>query len=291
MAGSEPPWEVLWSTGRTARALGVGPTTVQRWADDGRLPSVRTVGGHRRFRARDVAALRLSLDSAGAAAEHWANVLTGDDDTYQLRAALLGARARSGSWAPVADELGAGLDELGRRWQSGDCSIFEEHLASERLRRALANCCERIQVSRVAPRCLLLTAVGEEHTLGLSLVELVAREAGWQCDWLGRRTPIAELVRALEARRPLVVGVSASSQLADAAVLRGQYEELAELCRSSDAHLLMGGAGAWPDDPAHGVRLHSLQELPDFLASVAPSHRPRASSGPSQTSILQAEED
>ena len=37
-----------------ARRLQVSPTTVRNWAADGRLPEHRTLGGHRRFRARDV---------------------------------------------------------------------------------------------------------------------------------------------------------------------------------------------------------------------------------------------
>ena len=34
-----------------AEMLGVTPNTVSRWAREGRLPSVQTLGGHRRFEA------------------------------------------------------------------------------------------------------------------------------------------------------------------------------------------------------------------------------------------------
>jgi excisionase family DNA binding protein len=37
-----------------ARLLGVGTRQVRKWADDGVLPCLRTDGGHRRFRRRDV---------------------------------------------------------------------------------------------------------------------------------------------------------------------------------------------------------------------------------------------
>jgi len=33
----------------TARAIGVSPSTLRLWATDGRVPHVRTAGGHRRF--------------------------------------------------------------------------------------------------------------------------------------------------------------------------------------------------------------------------------------------------
>ena len=37
--------------GQVARILGVSPKTVNRWANDGRIPCAVTLGGHRRFRA------------------------------------------------------------------------------------------------------------------------------------------------------------------------------------------------------------------------------------------------
>lgn len=45
------------SAGEVAKRFGVNPATVTRWADEGKLPSFRTPGRHRRFRAADVAAL------------------------------------------------------------------------------------------------------------------------------------------------------------------------------------------------------------------------------------------
>jgi excisionase family DNA binding protein len=37
-----------------ARILDVSPTSVKRWVAQGRLPCLRTPGGHRRFRRSDV---------------------------------------------------------------------------------------------------------------------------------------------------------------------------------------------------------------------------------------------
>jgi excisionase family DNA binding protein len=39
-----------WLTGgQVAKRLGVSPTTVARWANQGRLAHRRTLGGHRRY--------------------------------------------------------------------------------------------------------------------------------------------------------------------------------------------------------------------------------------------------
>lgn len=43
---TEGPW---LSVSGAARALGVSPSTLRLWASEGRIPHVRTAGGHRRF--------------------------------------------------------------------------------------------------------------------------------------------------------------------------------------------------------------------------------------------------
>ncbi len=42
---------------QVARRFAVDPKTVTRWARDGKLPSIRTPGGHRRYRLSVVEAL------------------------------------------------------------------------------------------------------------------------------------------------------------------------------------------------------------------------------------------
>ena len=47
--------------GQVARMLGVSPKTVYRWATADRIPCVVTLGGHRRFRVDDIAAVAASM--------------------------------------------------------------------------------------------------------------------------------------------------------------------------------------------------------------------------------------
>ncbi|RHA38692.1 BldC family transcriptional regulator [Cellulomonas rhizosphaerae] len=61
---SEP--EPLLTPGEVAHLFRVDPKTVTRWAQAGKLPCLRTLGGHRRFRDRDVRALIASTTSGGA---------------------------------------------------------------------------------------------------------------------------------------------------------------------------------------------------------------------------------
>lgn len=47
--------EEFLTTGQVARALRVSPKTVARWAQEGKLPHIVTLGGHRRFPASAIA--------------------------------------------------------------------------------------------------------------------------------------------------------------------------------------------------------------------------------------------
>ncbi|MGF1465193.1 MAG: helix-turn-helix domain-containing protein [Sandaracinaceae bacterium] len=58
--------EDLLTTSEAAEALGVSPTSIKRWADAGRLPALKTAGGHRRYRLVDVAEFLRSEDGADA---------------------------------------------------------------------------------------------------------------------------------------------------------------------------------------------------------------------------------
>lgn len=50
-------YENLLTPAEVAAAFRVDPKTVTRWAATGRIASVRTPGGHRRFRESEVRAL------------------------------------------------------------------------------------------------------------------------------------------------------------------------------------------------------------------------------------------
>lgn len=56
-----PTGERLLTPGEVAALFRVDPKTVTRWATAGRIGSIRTPGGHRRFRESEVRALLAEL--------------------------------------------------------------------------------------------------------------------------------------------------------------------------------------------------------------------------------------
>lgn len=47
--------------GQAARMLGVSPKTINRWANEQRIPCAMTLGGHRRFRADVIRGVATSM--------------------------------------------------------------------------------------------------------------------------------------------------------------------------------------------------------------------------------------
>lgn len=257
----------LLSTQDVAHLAGVGATAVKRWTEAGLLRCIRTPGGHRRFpRAGVEAFLRARGAESPIEREPWVGALLESSGPLALEALLLAERARAGAWYRVAELAAQALARLGELWAAGAVSVVEEHLASERLARALARIGEGLPLDRRAPRALLACAEGDEHTLGLALVELVLREAGWASDWAGRRTPFPELRRGVE-RGARMLCVSASRASADAVGLRRQAEELGRIARATGATLVLGGAGTWPDRPRVGARFSALEPFHRFAVA------------------------
>lgn len=260
------------TSAEVARLLGVGPTSIKRWADSGLLRCARTAGRHRRFAREEVERFQRGQQEVHppepARIEDWIGRVSRDTDPYESLSALLGERARLGSWWQVGELIGAVLDELGLRWERGSMSVLEEHLASERLSRTLARAAEVIPVASGAPRALLASAAGDEHTLGLQLAELCLRERGWRTLWAGRSVPVEDLAQHLVRGECEMLALSA-------AVISQDRERLAALVRTlggeaaaHDALLIVGGSGAWPEPgpelpPFHRVR--RFRELDELL--------------------------
>ncbi len=270
----------LLTSAEVAKILGVTAVSVKRWADMGLLRSARAGGASRRFDPVEVE--RFLKDRTGAVqpdhgpdVEGWLELLLSDCDTHQLLATIYAERARLGAWWKVAESLAAVLEEIGERWTEGTLSILEEHVATERLARVLAQVSDQLPSRPGAPRLLLTTAEGEEHTLGLSLAEIVIREQGWPVLWAGRRVPLSEIVAHVASGSVDAVAVSASA-VADPGDLLAQTERLGAICRAGEVHLLLGGSGPWPEWIPYGARVVTFQELRGWLKLVEAGAKPDA---------------
>ena len=99
---------------------------------------------------------------------------------------------------------------VGEAWMRGDLAVFEEHLYTEQLQVALRTGINAFPRQMGMPKVLLTTFPGEQHGLGLLMVEALLVPEGVQCISLGPQTPIEDIRRAALAHDVQVVALSFS---------------------------------------------------------------------------------
>ena len=140
---------------------------------------------------------------------------------------------------------------VGDAWMRGELAVFEEHLYTEQLQVALRTGINAFPRQQGAPRVLLTTFPGEQHGLGLLMVEALLVPEGAQCISLGAQTPIEDIRRAALAHEAHVVALSFSA----AFPVRQAGDGLATLRRQlppTDRHL--GGRRDDPPDSEDAAR-------------------------------------
>ncbi len=254
-------------TAEAALLLAVGPSSVKRWADEGVLACVRTAGGHRRFHRAEVERFAGARRDASASVDTLASELLAARDIHRVLGLLHLQRSELGAWSSVAQAVGSALAVLGTRWAAGEITVMAEHAASERLVRALGWLSASMPVAPTARRYLLVTAEGDEHTLGLCLAELCLRAEGWSGELVGRLPPTGELVARLREGGIDLLGLSASSASSNPRALAELYRVLRRVAEPAGVKLVLGGSGPWPDAPQYGWRVDDFDVFAALLRS------------------------
>jgi DNA-binding transcriptional MerR regulator/methylmalonyl-CoA mutase cobalamin-binding subunit len=103
---------------------------------------------------------------------------------------------------------------VGEAWAEGEISVADEHLFSEQMSLVLRAAAAGIPLAPESPRVLLTTVPGEQHMLGILMLEaLLALEGAW-CIPLGIQTPLSEIARAAQDYGADVVALSFSAAFA-----------------------------------------------------------------------------
>ena len=271
--------------GELSRRLGVSDHLLRAWESRyGLLQPVRSAGGFRLYSEADALRVRRMQShlAHGLSAAEAARAVLREDS----RARADHDRAAGPHHAPAASELPGALRqaldafdepaaqavldrlvsdlsvptvlrdvvvpylaELGERWERGTASVAQEHFASNVIRGRLAGMA-RGWGNGYGPRAVLACPPGELHDLALMVFGIVLNRNGWRIDYLGTNTPVEELTRTADARRPdlIVLATTLPENLEPLAA------QLTALARRTP--LVLAGAGATAEIAATvGARL------------------------------------
>ena len=198
------------------KRTGVPPDTIRKWEQRyGVLRPERTTGGQRRYSEIDVARvewLKARLEEGYRIGE--AAALLGEGALVaqtpdELRAAFAEAATTSdvGALTTVVDQalalgpideafeevIAPALVDIGDRWERGELTVAQEHLASSTVRAGLQRLLADARAS-VRGVVVLACAPGERHEIGLLMLAVLLRADGWQVAYLGPDTPIDDAV-------------------------------------------------------------------------------------------------
>lgn len=138
-----------------------------------------------------------------------------DGDVDSLHQALGQHALKHGMVHTVDRLLGPLGHAVGEAWLGGTITVYQEHLYTEAVQRflqeSLVAADRQHPAPRAAPRVLLTTLPGEQHTLGLLMAESMLALEGCERRSLGRDTPVADVVQAAAQWRIDVVALSVSA--------------------------------------------------------------------------------
>jgi DNA-binding transcriptional MerR regulator/methylmalonyl-CoA mutase cobalamin-binding subunit len=131
-------------------------------------------------------------------------------DAGALQNALANLLMRQGVLKFVLETLSSLNHAVGDAWMRGELAVFEEHLYTEQVQIALRTVINAFPRQSGIPRVLLTTFPGEQHGMGLLMVEALLVPEGAQCISLGVQTPIEDIRRAALAHDVQIVALSFS---------------------------------------------------------------------------------
>ena len=184
-------------------------------------------------------------------------------DAPGLQHALANLLMRQGLQRFVLDTLAPLNRAVGDAWMRGELQVFEEHLYTEQLQVALRAAINAFPRQSGTPRVLLTTLPGEQHGLGLLMVEALLVPEGTQCISLGVQTPLEDIRRAALAHKVHLVALSFSG----AFPVRQAGEGLATLRRQLPSTTTLWAGG----EMTRRVRktLPGVALIPDLASTIS----------------------
>jgi MerR family transcriptional regulator, light-induced transcriptional regulator len=167
------------------------------------------------------------------------------------------------------------LQEVGRRWESGQLRPSQEHLVSAVIRGMLSERLHALARVDAAPSIVFATLAGERHELGLLSAAVLAAADGWGVIYLGVDLPAADVVHAVISSGAQAVVLAATTPV-DAS-----SREMRQLLRlPADVQIWSGGPAASQLQAAAGRRMQILADLGHVSARLSGLQVPARAADP-----------
>jgi DNA-binding transcriptional MerR regulator/methylmalonyl-CoA mutase cobalamin-binding subunit len=151
-----------------------------------------------------------SLESAPELEKELIGMLR-NGDAHQIREYLSHQMVRMGLQAFILDFLQYANTIVGDAWMRGLIEVHEEHLYSEQVQSQIRTAITGLRTATASPRVMLTTPPGENHTLGILMVEAMLRLDSIDAVCFGAVMPVRDIVQAAQKHRMNIVALSFSA--------------------------------------------------------------------------------
>ncbi|WP_417849493.1 B12-binding domain-containing protein [Thalassoglobus sp.] len=279
----------LVSPRQVAQAIGASESSLKRWCDQGKIPTVYTAGGHRRIPVSGVLTfLRkagMEIRSPEILGLPAATTGGGERKLHEEQARLLQALVRGEEsvcvevtlnlylanypMSLICDEvLAKAFEQIGEKWGCGDVAVYQERRSCELCHRVMHELRRSLPELPVdAPIAVGGTIDGDPYTLASAMAELVLRDLGFRAASLGNMLPFSSLAHALCDTQPKLFWVSVSA-IRDLDQFLEEFDRLSTLAFENQVTLVVGGK-ALTDDVRKQMKYSAFCDNFQHLAAIA----------------------
>jgi len=251
-----------FTTIEVARLCRVSDATVKRWEEAGLLKSERTSGGHRRFRAEEVARFQreqgLGLkqnhgDESVIKTTNRARDKKVYSDSAFLQSLIDGGEEAATNFFITAHLEGKPLTkiidrlvcpamrEIGELWHREEISVAQEHLATRTAISAIYKLRSALPVPEMKNGLAMCCAMeGDLHELPTLLAQITIENEGLEVINFGAATPLYCLADEAARHSPNFVCISATV-INDLERLTRDYKDFREKTAKLEIPVLLGG--------------------------------------------------
>jgi len=251
-----------FTTKEVARLCRVSDATIKRWEDAGLLRSERTSGGHRRFRAEEIArfqreqglglktrngdesavqaATRRSINTNQSNSSLFHSLVAGCEE--EAANILIGAHLRGAVLTKIFDDtVCPAMRRIGELWYNGDLSIAQEHIATRVVSNAVFKLRNVLPVPKMNGELAMCCALeGDFHELPTHLAQTILENEGWEVLNFGANTPLYSLAEEVLHHAPKLICISAT-MVGDVERLSRDYKIFTEQIGKLKIPIVFGG--------------------------------------------------
>ncbi len=259
------------STKELASLFSVTETTIKRWTDEGEIPCIKTLGGHRKFRMKDVVEfgekrgypvigtippsltrrqyemLEFSVQTLNY--KKISDIFFEEAmqlDRTGLHSLLSYLYKHRISFGVIGDEIiRPAMVRVGELWTEGKLEINQEHRISQLIVESLILLSPELHRKPSNGLSVVCAAAeGEHHEIGLRILAYTLESEGWTVHNIGANTPFNTLHSFIKAMTPNVVCLSTTLQHPKKDIIE-HIQNTGRLCHSRKAAFLIGGFFAY----------------------------------------------